>query len=58
VKSWGPLQETAIEKTKKRRLVSLYGLDMWSGWKGKDYQSQLYTAMWKGGEAQEGRGRK
>lgn len=52
------MQETVIEKTKKRRLVSLYGLDMWSGWKGKDYQSQLYTAMWKGGEAQEGRGRK
>jgi len=39
-----------VEKIKKRRL-------QWDRWRGKDYQSQLYTDMWMEREAVGGRGK-
>src|SRR6218665_534521 len=46
-------EETVVQKIKKRRLQwfghvekgDYSGLDTWNGWRGKDYQMQLYMDM-------------
>ena len=51
-------QETVVEQITERRLIN-YGLHMWSGWNEKYYTNRSFsnTAMWKGREAEDSRGR-
>jgi len=44
-----------VQKIKKKRLYC--GLDTWNGWRGKDYQMQLYMNMQREREAEGDRGR-
>ena len=42
---------------KRSRNGDSCGLDMWNGWREKDYQSRIYMDTWREREAEGGKGR-